>query len=75
MHGRGKTGWRSLNPTEREIADHVADGLTNQAIGDRMYMSRHTVDFHLRHMFRKLDLTSRVELARLVIEQQLEGDD
>jgi DNA-binding CsgD family transcriptional regulator len=66
-----QTGWVSLTPGERAITGLVTDGLTNREVGERMFMSRHTVDFHLRQIFRKLDVTSRVALARLVAERRL----
>jgi DNA-binding CsgD family transcriptional regulator len=59
-------GWRSLTKTERGIARFAAVGLTNQQIGQRMHLSRHTVDFHLRRVYRKLNVCSRVQLTRLV---------
>jgi DNA-binding NarL/FixJ family response regulator len=46
----------------------VAEGLTNHEVGERMFVSRHTVDFHLRQIFRKMEISSRVELTRLVLE-------
>jgi DNA-binding CsgD family transcriptional regulator len=62
--------WPSLTETERRVAALVALGLTNAQVGERMYVSRHTVDFHLRQVFRKLDVRTRVELARLAMEHQ-----
>jgi DNA-binding CsgD family transcriptional regulator/tetratricopeptide (TPR) repeat protein len=64
--GRPQTGWESLTPTERSVADLVAEGLSNPQIGDRLYISRRTVQTHLAHTFAKLDLTSRAQLAALV---------
>jgi DNA-binding CsgD family transcriptional regulator len=66
--------WDSLTSTERRVADLVAEGLTNREIGQRMFLSRHTIDFHLRHIYLKLHIHSRVQLARLVIEQGRDGD-
>lgn len=62
-------GWDSLTDTERSISDLVSQGLSNQEVALRKYVSVHTVAFHLRQVFRKLSITSRVELARIVIEQ------
>jgi DNA-binding CsgD family transcriptional regulator len=44
--------------------------LTNAEVGDRLHLSRHTIDFHLRQIFRKLDVRSLVELTRLVVERE-----
>jgi DNA-binding CsgD family transcriptional regulator len=66
-HDDPVTGWESLTGTERTIAEYVADGLTNIQAAERMFLSRHTVDFHLRSIFRKLDITSRVQLSRLAL--------
>jgi transcriptional regulator of acetoin/glycerol metabolism/DNA-binding CsgD family transcriptional regulator len=62
-------GWDSLTPTERSVAELVAHGLTNREAGERLFLSHHTVGFHLRSIFRKLDVSSRVGLARLVVER------
>jgi transcriptional regulator of acetoin/glycerol metabolism len=59
-------GWDSLTDTEGSVADLVAQGMTNRQVAARLFLSPHTVGFHLRQIFRKLDITSRVELARLV---------
>jgi len=60
---RARAGWSSLTPTERKVASLVAEGLTNPQIGDRLYISHRTVQTHLVHVFAKLDLTSRAQLA------------
>jgi DNA-binding CsgD family transcriptional regulator len=62
-------GWESLTDTERSVADLVAQGLTNRQVAGRMFLSPHTIDFHLRQIFRKLDIGSRVELTRQVVER------
>jgi DNA-binding CsgD family transcriptional regulator len=58
-----KSGVASLTKTERAVMSLVAKGLTNQQVADRMFISRHTVAFHLRKIFRKLDIGSRIELV------------
>jgi DNA-binding CsgD family transcriptional regulator len=70
---RGKTrprretfGWASLSAAQLGIADLVGGGLTNGETAARLYLSPHTVDFHLRQIFAKLGIDSRVELARIV---------
>jgi DNA-binding CsgD family transcriptional regulator/tetratricopeptide (TPR) repeat protein len=65
---RPVSGWGSLTGTERTVAGLVAEGLTNPQVAARMFVSRHTVDFHLRQIFRKLQVASRVELTRQVVE-------
>ena len=62
-------GWASLTDTERRIADLVAQGLSNREVASQLFLSAHTVAFHLRHIFWKLDISSRVQLARMVAEQ------
>jgi DNA-binding CsgD family transcriptional regulator len=64
---RRVSGWESLTVTEGRVAALVSQGLTNAQVADRMYLSRHTIDFHLRQVFRKLQINSRVELTRLVV--------
>jgi DNA-binding CsgD family transcriptional regulator len=66
---RPVTGWDSLTDTEQAVAGLVAEGLNNDQVGARMYISTHTVAHHLRQAFRKLSIASRVELTRIVIEQ------
>jgi DNA-binding CsgD family transcriptional regulator len=63
-------GWESLTDTERSVAQFVAEGLTNREAAERLFLSRHTIDFHLRSIFRKVGATSRVQLTRLVVQTQ-----
>jgi len=58
-------GWADLTDTQRMVAELVVDGLTNRGVGARLFLSPHTVDFHLRQIYRRLGVRSRVELARL----------
>jgi DNA-binding CsgD family transcriptional regulator len=58
-------GWESLTETEQRVVRLVAKGLTNRQIAARMYLSIHTIAFHLRRVYCKLDITSRVQLATL----------
>jgi len=60
---RPSTGWPSLTPTETEVARLVSRGFSNAAIGQRLFMSRSTVKTHLAHIFGKLQISNRAELA------------
>jgi DNA-binding CsgD family transcriptional regulator/tetratricopeptide (TPR) repeat protein len=70
---RPASGWGSLTETERNVATLVSQGLTNRQVATQMFLSPHTVSFHLRQVFRKLGIGSRVELARLAVEQPAEA--
>ncbi len=59
-------GWESLTATERAVSRLVGEGLTNGAVAKRLYISPHTVNTHLRHVFAKLDVSNRVALAAVV---------
>ncbi|MFE4308060.1 AAA family ATPase [Streptomyces sp. NPDC056891] len=56
----------SLTAREREIAELAAEGLTNQAIATRLYLSPRTVETHLSRVFRKTDVATRTGLAALM---------
>jgi DNA-binding CsgD family transcriptional regulator/tetratricopeptide (TPR) repeat protein len=66
---RPQRGWESLTPTEGTVADLVAQGLSNPQIADRLFVSRRTVQTHVGHIFTKLDIASRAQLAALVAVQ------
>jgi DNA-binding CsgD family transcriptional regulator len=63
---RPTTGWESLTSTEKAVSRLVAEGLTNSAVARQLYISPHTVNTHLRHVFTKLGVPNRVALAALV---------
>ncbi len=67
---RPRFGWASLTPTEHAVAGLVTEGLSNPQIGTRMYISSRTVQTHLAHIFAKLDISSRAQLAAEVTRRQ-----
>jgi DNA-binding CsgD family transcriptional regulator len=69
QRGRGQrkrptSGWASLTPTERDVVRLVSEGLANNDIATRLFISPRTVQTHLTHVYTKLGLTSRVQLAQ-----------
>jgi DNA-binding CsgD family transcriptional regulator len=62
----GDSGIASLSAREREVADLVHDRKTNKLIAAALFLSEKTVESHLRNIFFKLDVGSRVEVARAV---------
>jgi DNA-binding CsgD family transcriptional regulator/DNA-binding Lrp family transcriptional regulator len=65
-------GWAAMTQSERAVAELVANGLTNREIAERLFVSPHTVNTHLRHVFAKLQVHSRVDLTRLSTERNSE---
>jgi DNA-binding CsgD family transcriptional regulator/DNA-binding Lrp family transcriptional regulator len=63
------TGRAAMTKSELAVAQLAADGLTNREIGERLFISPHTVNTHLRQVFAKLEVNSRVDLARLTTER------
>jgi DNA-binding CsgD family transcriptional regulator len=69
QRGRGErkrpsSGWASLTRAELDIVRLVAEGLGNKDIAARLFVSPRTVQAHLTHIYTKLRLTSRVQLAQ-----------
>ena len=62
---RPVTGWEALTDAERRVAHLVAEGLANREVAERLFLSRYTVETHLKHAFAKLGVSSRTELAAL----------
>jgi DNA-binding CsgD family transcriptional regulator len=67
---RPGAGWSGLTESELRVARLAALGMTNRQIGERLFLSPHTVSSHLRHTFTKLAITSRVELARIATQHE-----
>jgi DNA-binding CsgD family transcriptional regulator len=61
---RPSTGWASLTPTELDVVRLVSAGLGNKDIASRLFISPRTVETHLTHVYTKLGLSSRVQLAQ-----------
>jgi DNA-binding CsgD family transcriptional regulator len=69
QRGRGQrkrptSGWASLTPAERDVVRLVSEGLANNDIATRLFVSPRTVQTHLTHVYTKLGLSSRVQLAQ-----------
>jgi DNA-binding CsgD family transcriptional regulator len=74
QRGRGErkrpaTGWASLTPTERDVVRLVGEGLANKDVAARLFVSPRTVESHLTHVYTKLGLTSRVQLAQEAVRR------
>jgi DNA-binding CsgD family transcriptional regulator len=68
--GRPGFGWEALTPAELVVVDLVAEGLTNPQIAERLVVSTHTVKTHLQHVFAKLDVRTRSELAAAAVARR-----
>jgi DNA-binding CsgD family transcriptional regulator len=69
LGGRGQrkrptSGWAALTPTERDVVRLVSEGLANNDIATRLFVSPRTVQTHLTHVYTKLGLSSRMQLAQ-----------
>jgi DNA-binding CsgD family transcriptional regulator len=75
QRGRGERkrparGWPSLTPSETQIVACVQEGMTNSEIAKRLFISPRTVQSHLTHIYTKLGLSSRTELAVMATRRQ-----
>lgn len=62
---RPASGWQALTESEAAVAQLVAQGLTNRGVASHLFVSPHTVNGHLRSIFTKLGVNSRVDLTRI----------
>lgn len=70
--GRPLMGWDSLTPTERRVVSLAKDGLSNPQIAERMFIARGTVKVHLSHIYEKLDISSRTQLAAKAVADKFD---
>jgi DNA-binding CsgD family transcriptional regulator len=66
---RGTSATEELSPQELQIGLVVAQGVTNREAGAKLFLSPKTIEYHLSHVYRKLGVRSRTELARLIAHQ------
>ena len=71
---RAATGWGALTPAERDVVRLVSEGLGNKDIATRLFVSPRTVQTHLTHVYAKLSVTSRVQLAHEAARQDVHSD-
>ena len=64
-------GWESLTPTESQVVELAAAGLSNRLIGEQLFISAGTVKVHLSHAYAKLDVANRTELAAEVARRRV----
>jgi DNA-binding CsgD family transcriptional regulator len=64
-------GWVGLTPSELKVVTLTAQGLTNRDVAARLFVSSHTVSMHLRHVYTKLGINSRAELARIAMSHEV----
>lgn len=70
-----QTGLQALTPSERRIADLAATGQSARAIAESLFISKHTVEWHLRHVYRKLSIHGRNELHGQLQQENPDHDD
>ena len=66
------TGLDSLTASERRVARMAADGRTNREIAEALFVSQRTIETHLSHVYRKLEITTRADLSRALADEALE---
>jgi DNA-binding CsgD family transcriptional regulator len=66
---RGAGAHDRLTAQEAEVARLVADGNSNRQVAGLLFISENTVQYHLRKVFRKIGVSSRTQLARVVLDQ------
>lgn len=68
-HAGERASWSDLTEAEGRVARLVAGGLTNKGVAEQLSLSHHTVDAHLKHIFTKLGIHSRVELTVVTLRR------
>lgn len=65
----------ALTPRERDVAHYVIDGLSDRQIAQRLFLSPHTISQYVKRIYRKLDVSSRVALTRLLLDAHAASQD
>ncbi|MEX2303618.1 MAG: response regulator transcription factor [Bryobacterales bacterium] len=68
--GNRPSHWERLTPREYEVAELVAKGCRYKEVAEQLTISKHTLKNHVRHIFEKLEIRSRVELALSGVQRQ-----
>lgn len=68
--GGGGVGWESLTATELQVATLATEGLTNRQIGEKLFISRRTAETHLSHVYQKLGVSGRAQVAAEVARRR-----
>ncbi|GLZ31696.1 LuxR family transcriptional regulator [Lentzea sp. NBRC 105346] len=68
-HRRAHHGWDSLTPAEQRVTELVVQGLSNQQIGEQLFLSRRTVSTHVSHVLAKLGVRSRTDITREAVRR------
>lgn len=71
---RPTSGWPALTKTELAVARQIGSGLTNKAVADSLGLSPNTIGTHVRSIFTKLGIRSRVQLANALHQREAEPD-
>ena len=66
-----RSGVEALTPSERRIAELAAAGRTNREIAGELFVTKATIETHLRSIFRKLDVRSRDQLSSQLVDDKL----
>jgi DNA-binding NarL/FixJ family response regulator len=61
-----RSGLEALTPAEHRVATLAAEGYSNRAIAERLYITKRTVETHLTHTFQKLDVSTRAQLPAVL---------
>lgn len=69
-HRRVTVGWDALTPTEREVAHHIRQRLSNTEIAAQMFLSRRTVETHVAHILAKLEVQSRGDVTQRIVDHE-----
>jgi DNA-binding CsgD family transcriptional regulator len=65
--------WGGMTDSELRVARLVAEGMTNREVAERLFVSPHTINGHLRQVFAKVGVNSRVELARRALDMNFQA--